>query len=945
MNFSVKGLFIALLLTLSASVAASAARITGTVTDSQGEPMIEATLRLLSARDSAFVSGVTSDVNGRFNIQNVKSGNYILQVTYLGYETLNTNVKVGTSNVSLKPLVLKESSVMLKEAVVTGVKSDVTVKEDTIEFNAGSYKTPPNAVIEDLLKRLPGVDVDSDGKITVGGKQVTKFLVNGKDFFSDDPKVASKQLPVDIVEKLQVIDRKSDLARLTGVDDGEEETVINLSVKPGMDNGYVGQANVGMGTDDRYAGNFNVNRFWNGNQVSLLGNFNNINQLGFTDGGEGRFNRYGGGNGITTSQALGVNFNVGRQDETFRMGGDVQYGHTDQNTRNSRERQYLFADSTSYQSSRSGSRDRGHNVRANLRIQWKIDSLNTLEFRPTFSLNFNKSYSNDSSLTLAGDAARTEVTRSNNRGSSDGHSYDIGGELWYNHKSSRRRGRSFSFSFEYKTSDTREDDYSTSLNRFYLLDSISLQDKVTDSHSWNNSIGGRLTWTEPIGDVSNGRFLSLSYRLNYRWNNSDKLVYQHPVDYPEMGDPIVDYGSLDFDDELSNRFRNDYFNQRIQLGFKQVRSAYTFDGGITLTPSMTKSIDLINEDRNLPARWVWNVAPYLRYRYRLKKRRNINFDYRGRSSQPSLKQLQPVPDMTNPLRVIIGNPNLDPTFTHNLRLNFNDYNEESQRSITLRFEGSVTQNSIVSLTTYNAETGGQVTTYKNVNGNYDGRLFSMLSLPMRNRHWQMNFNLMGSYNQNIGFNNGQRNRSNNLSVAPSMSVAFRPENWEAELRPYYRLQNTRNTLNTRNNQNVKNFGGRFNGSWYSPFGLVVTTDLNFTASRGMATGYNTDEWMWNASISYQFLRNRTGTIMLRAYDLLQQRKSIRRSVTANYIDDTSYNALTRYFMVSFTYKINTFGKNRPKDRNEGMGPGGFGGPGGRGGYGGGRGGFGGGRPR
>ena len=251
------------------------------------------------------------------------------------------------------------------------------------------------------------------------------------------------------------------------------------------------------------------------------------------------------------------------------------------------------------------------------------------------------------------------------------------------------------------------------------------------------------------------------------------------------------------------------------------------------------------------------------------------------------------------------------------------------------------QNSIVSKTTFSPETGGQVTTYTNVNGNWSSSLFSMLSLPFRNKNWQFNANMHASYNQNIGFNNGLRNRSNSLNLRPSIAIAFRPEAWEFELRPYYGLQNTRNTLQSAVNRNVQDYGGSFYAVWYAPFGLVINSDLTFSTTSGYSAGYDQKQWMWNASISYQFLKGREATVMLRGYDLLQQRKNISRSVTANYIDDSSYNSLTRYFMLSFSYRFNTFGKgSKNSNRGEFEGPGGFGGPGG----GGGRPGGGGGRP-
>lgn len=335
--------------------------IRGVVADPDREGLVAATVKLLNEKDSTFVKGAKSGNNGSFVISDVNKGRYIVEATYLGYAASHRNVTVNASNVRLDTIMMQESDYELGEVVVKGILTEIKVMEDTIEYNAGAYKTQPNAVIEDLLKRLPGVEVDSDGKITVNGKEVSKILIEDKEFFSDDPKVASKNLPVNMIDKLQVVDRKSDLARMTGVDDGEEETVINLTVKKGMKNGWFGNAEAGYGTDSRYNANFNVNRFWNDNQFTLLGNFNNVNQLGFTDGNASRFRRFGGTTGITTSQAFGINFNVGNK-EIFRVGGNVMYSHTDRDNRTSTEREYLVLDQMS--SIGKYTRDKGHNIRA-----------------------------------------------------------------------------------------------------------------------------------------------------------------------------------------------------------------------------------------------------------------------------------------------------------------------------------------------------------------------------------------------------------------------------------------------------------------------------------------------------------------------------------------------------------------------------------------------------
>ncbi len=744
-------------LTLGAATAL-AYDIKGKIVDSDGEPMVAATVKLLAAKDSTFINGVKTNIDGNYSLTGVKSGNYIVEAMYIGYRTTHKDTKIGSKSVTLEPIVLEMSAIELQEVTVVGVASEIKVKEDTVEYNAGSYKTQPNAVVEDLLKRLPGVEVDSEGKITANGKEVKKILIEGKEFFADDPQVASKNLPVEMIEKLQVVDRKSDLARLTGVDDGEDETVINLTVKKGMQNGYFGAA--------------------------------------------------------------------------------------------------------------------------------------------------------------------------------DGHSLEFGARLIYSHSFRRHRGRSFSISAEYNHSNIREHENTFSRNLFYLLnDSVDIYDQEASNHSWTDRMSARLTWTEPLGNVKNGRFLTFAYNLNYRWNNADNMIYDHPL-LPMPGPdgfPEVDYSQLIFNPDLSNRFRNDYFNQDIRLGFRQVTKSINFEGGISLVPQMSKSIDLINSDRDIDSRWVVNVAPFLRYRHRFSKTRSLNIHYRGRSSQPSLTQLQPVPDMSDPMNIIYGNPALDPSFSHNMNIRFQDFNTERQRSIMLMANMSLTQNSIVSNITRDRETGAQTTRYENVNGVWSARVMSIFSQPLRNKFWQINNHLFVNYNRNVGFNNGQRNRSGSLMVAESFGIAFRPDNLELELRPNYRLQTTHNSLQGVGGQTVHTYGGTFSAYYSTPIGVILNSDLTYSGSAGYAAGYNQKQWMWNASISYQFLPSRSLTVALKAYDLLNQRSNISRTITANYIDDTMINDLTRYFMLTVSYKFNTFGKgNMPTDRNM-RGPGGPGGPGGHGG--------------
>ncbi len=912
---------LALVGTIACSVAYN---IRGTIVDVEGGACPGASVRLLRAKDSTMVNRAIADQNGVFIIADVQRGRFIVEVSYVGSATAYRDVRVSKANVNLDTIKLSDNALVLREAVVQGVRTPIKVMEDTIEFAADAYKTAPNAVVEDLLKRLPGVEVGSDGKITSNGKEVTKILIDGKEFFSDDPKVASKNLPVNMIDKLQVVDRKSDLARITGVDDGEEETVINLTVKKGMKNGWFGSLEGGYGTEERYKGSFNVNRFWNDNQITILGGINNINEPGFTDGASGRFRRFGGSNGLKTSKALGVNFNVGNK-EIFRVGGNVMYSYTDQRTRMNQDRQYLFVDSTSYLNSARYTRDNGHNVRADFRIQWKPDSLNTLEIRPNMSYNSSRSFSNDSSLTSAGDAMRSPVTRSNNIVKSHGDSWEFGVNLIYNHRFASRPGRSFSVNARFRSSNVHEYEDSWSRNLFYLMnDSLDLYDQYATDHTWSNTVSARATWTEPLGNPKNGNFLTLAYNIQYRWNNADRLTYDNTNPDPDgLLFGSANGSDLIFNEVLSNSFRNDYMNQDIRVGYKHVSKASTLDVGLSLVPQSSSSRDLIDSARDIPTRNTFNYAPYLRYRWKISKQTSLNVNYRGRSSQPSMSQLQPVADVSDPLRIVVGNPNLSPTFTHTLRLRFQDFNAEAQRSIMAMVFANLTQNSIVSKTTFDSSTGGQTTTYDNVNGVWNAFGMFMYSMPFSGmRTMQFNVHTGFQYQHNVGFNNTLRNTSSSINWNIAPALAWRPEYVELELRPRYGIQSTSNSIQKGSDRKVHTYGGMFYGAYNSPFGLVLNTDLSYSATSGYSDGYDTRQWLWNASIGYQFLRNRSATVTLKAYDILGQVKSVRRNITANYIDDTSYNTLGRYVMLTVSYRFSTFGKGNEPSLRRRMGPGG-----------------------
>ena len=924
-----KRFFLPAALLMAVGCSAFAAVVSGRISDTEGESLPGASVTLRSLPDSTRVAGTMADFDGEFAIGDLLPGDYNILFSMVGLTDLPLNFKVETDRdtIRMDNITLSENAVLLNEVTITAVRPAVVAKEDTLEFNAGSFHTNPNATVEDLLKKLPGVEVGTDGSISSGGKSITKILVNGKEFFNDDPQAATKNLTADMVEKVQVIDKKSDLALLTGVDDGEEETVINLTVKKNMQNGWFGTVKAGYGTSGRYEASLNANYFKNGNQVSIIGGANNINELGFGDSGRGRFRDFGGNGGITTSQRLGVNFNVGNE-EIFRVGGNVFYSHSSRDSWQRSATQYLFPDSVSYQNSENHTDDRGHNVNADFRIQWKPDNANTLDFRPRFTLNYRNSDLNNISSLYYDDQVNggfIDVNSIRNLQNNKGLSYRVEGDLIYNHNVLSHPGRSFSTQLRYSLSNTRQYGTTWSKITYYLMnpdDDDDGQDlfRYLNNHQWSNTLEGRLTWTEPLGDPKRGNYINVAYRISSQWSNADKLTYDLDLDaYSGGALPTFSSAPLgapyfaEYLPEMSNRFRNKFLTQELQVGYKKVSKNLNLEAGLLFSPSMSSSTDLINSARNIPTRWVYNVGPFARIRLKFWEKGSLNINYRARTSQPSMSQLQPVADVSDPLNVIEGNPNLKPTFTQSIMARFSNYNTPRQQSVAAMINASYSLNSIVNYTTTDRTTGKRTTTYRNVNGNLSLMGMAMINQPFSDRRWRYNARLMGRYSSVPGYINGDFNRSGNLILSPSAGVTFSNDIFQASLNPTYTFNMATNSLAEQPDRYVHSYGFTADASVYLPFGLEVGSDINYSYNTGYNSGFERRQALWNATTSYSVLKDRSLTFSVRVYDILQQKKSISRTVSANMIVDSEQNDLTRYFMFSVAWRFSSFQKSDSPD--------------------------------
>lgn len=886
----------------------SGVNVTGSVVEQGSDtPIEQATVRLLNVKDSAMVRGAVSARNGSFTLKNVKKGSYLLHITFIGYDPLYQPLQItGKKNpVNVGKLELSDGAIELGEAVVIGKAPEVTVRNDTVEYNADSYKVTEGSVLEDLLKKMPGVEVDSEGKITVNGKEVKKVMVDGKEFFSDDPKVASKNLPAKMIDKLQVLDKKSDMAQMTGFDDGEEETVINLTVKPGMKQGWFGNAYGGYGSKDRYEGNAMVNRFVNNDQITFMGGANNTNNMGFSDlastmfsgmgGGGGRRGGFGAGSGITSSGNAGLNFSKEFKPDKLTLGGNTRYSHSDNDARSKSDRQNILpGDSSSYDNSEAMSRTKSDNFGVDFRLEWKPDTMTQLIFRPSFSFSHSMNDNFSDATTLDNERDTVNTNKSSNYSESNG--YNLNASIDFSRKLNNK-GRVFSATLSGGNSDS----YSDGMNRsdiVYFNQTDALKNSIIDQRSRYDNKGfnyrAYVSWVEPIG---HNNFIQATYSISQRKQEALKNVYNQDADGI--------YNVLD--SAYSQSYRNNFISQRASLSFKSQRAKFNYTIGLNLDPSYSSSENFVGDTTlSKITRKVVNLSPMAQFNYMFDKRTNLRIMYNGRTSQPSMTQLQPVADISDPTNITIGNPDLNPRYTNNVFIRFQQFTPEKQRAFMIMANGSYIINDIVSYTSYNQETGVKTTTYKNVNGNYSGNVRMMLNTPLKNKKFSINSMTMASFANSNGYINEEKNTNRNLILSERGGIDFRSSYLDLGVNGNIRYNATSNSLQKENNQNTFNYGAGGYTTIYLPLNFKIESDVNWSTNSGYGDGFKQNEVLWNASASKSFLKNNQGTLRFKIYDILQQRSNISRSITASYIQDSEYNTLGSYFMVHFIYRFSIF---------------------------------------
>ncbi len=930
------------------------------------EPVELAAVQLLSLPDSAQVAGMTTSAQGYFSLSKQKPGKYLLKVSFIGYITKVIPVQL-TANVPAKKMgniELATDAVMLKEAVVVAEAPQVTVVEDTLMYNSSAYRTPEGAMLEELVKKLPGAEIDDDGNVKINGKELKKIMVDGKEFFGGDVKTGLKNLPVDMVDKLKTYDKKSDLARVTGIDDGEEETVLDLTVKKGMNQGWFGNADLGAGTKDRYTGRMMLNRFIDNTQFSIIGSANNVNDQGFSGGGGGP--RWRSNNGLNATKMLGATFAT--QTNKIELGGSVRYNFQDGDISSINSSERFLQNGNSYSNSNNKNRNKGTNVNADFRMEWKPDTLTNIIFRPNFSYGRTNNASLSESGTfnedpfnlvanpndylnfdnLSDDLLKDiRVNATNSASLSKGNSLSGNATLQVNRKLNNK-GRNLTFRGVFGYGDNDNDQYTQSETRYYQLlnhlggDSILYRNQYITTPTHNYNYTAQVTYSEPIAKAT---FLQFSYQFQYKYSKSDKTTFDL-LDYPDwtIGGTLPSGYEAHAVDSLSKNAEYRYYNHDASVGLRFIRQKYQLNVGMSFQPqnstlSYKKGDYMIDTTRT-----VFNFAPNMDLRFRFSKVSQLRFTYRGRSSQPTMENLLPITDNSNPLNIRMGNPGLKPSFAHTMRLFYNTYNAEKQRGIMTHFSFTATQNSISNSTRYNEETGGLITRPENINGNWNAFGLFGFNTALRNKKYTINTFTNINYQNNVAFlynqdtKNNDRNTSTGLMLGERVTGSYRNDWFEFSLNGSINYTAERNKLRPENNQEPYTYSYGASTNITMPWKMTLATNITNQSRRGYRdSSMNRNELIWNAQLAQSLLKG-AGTISFEVYDILRQQSNISRSLTADMRSVSEYNGINSYCMVHFIYRLNIFGSKaaREKMMNSG-GRRGFGGPGrGPGGFGGGR---------
>ncbi len=910
----------------------TAGSVKGKLLDTTGHQSLkDATVSILNPKDSTLEKFVLSKEGGVFQLNNVAFGTYLLKISFKGYFPFNKNVEISQTNpvLDLGNLYMKVWADTLPEVIVK--ESPIKMKGDTTEYTAGAYATKPNAVAEDLIAKMPGFDVDKNGNIKHGGETVTQVTVDGKKFFGgNDPKMATRNLPPDVIDKIQVFDDQSDQSKFTGFDDGNRVKTINIVTKKDKRKGYFGKVVGGAGTEGTYDASVNMNRFNGNQQISVIGQANNINKQNFTSQniGGGRNNVSIGGSGsgagssgITTTYSGGLNYRDawGKNTEAY---GSYFYNNqrTDLEQQSLTQNLIASSDSSNFIDKYSGSQGNVENHRLNFNLESKIDSANSIVFRPNITFQNSKPVSSSQTTTTGGELGGTPINSVVTKNHSVNSGYNISGaNLQFRHRFAKKY-RTLSLDLGFSNSYNKGDGYNYSINTFYKpFYKIDTLNQYYNDTSKSFSFNPTISYTEPLGK---NQILELRYSFSYNENNSINNTYRYDN---------TSKGYTRFDSLFSNSYNYLATTSNVMLSYRFQQQKYNFNIGTGIqftdltSDNITKNV--------LVSRNYINITPQANFTYNFARTQALRIFYNGRTGQPSVSQLQPIATTSDSINFQVGNPNLNPQFTHTIRALFNSFDPVTQKVMFASVNATVITNDIQSVIV-NKLNGGRTTSYTNLNGTYNVNGSFTYGFPLKKPKSNLNFITNIAYNQSqslvidsaifIGtvINNYTRNTTLGENIRWSTNLK---DNFDMSFAGGVTYNIARYTMQPTQNANYFSYNFSVDATYYTNSGWIVAAGFDYSYQGNRPAGYNISVPLITPSVAKQFLKNKAGELRLSCFDLLDANKSSTRTISGNTIVDTRTNVLTRYFMLTFTYNLRNFASGRQGQGGQQRMPGFFGG--------------------
>lgn len=906
------------------------------INNSDGSPVEMAAVQLYkmtSARDSSMVTGVQADLNGEYWLTSIPAGDYKIWVSSIGFKPQSKTIKVQ-NNLAVPTIRLQEDVALLQEIQVKGKAAEMTVKGDTIEYNTAAYQVGENAMVEDLLKKMNGVQVDKEGKVTINGEEIKGVRIDGKKFFGDDVQAATKNIPADMIQKIQVIDEKSDMAKLTGFEDDETERIINLTLKEDRKKGVFGNYNAGLGADIypamdkwrakddmRYTAGVFTNILAGESQTTVIGSANNTNEI---RSGRGR-GMFGGQNsGITWAENIGINTNIDFTDKIAKrdnqssllFGGDVAFNHSLNNMHSLSNKESYSGPVTIFNTDSTDKDSHGWDVNARFELEYQIDTLNKIILKP--NIGYTNSYSDeDKTYIYRRDSADASIAQNKTQDTiTSGSQYrynksediKMGLQMIYNHKF-YKPGRSVTLNLNVDFTNNKGKTTTDAKDR--LADTTKI-DQYTHSKSNTLNLRLRTSWVEPIAGHNHFLETVIMFGTNLRRSNKDQY------DFNNQDSAYI------YSEDFSNRLENTFFQESISLSYRYIKSNTDLTIGAQFNPSQTISRTYygtaLARDTTI---YAWNWSPTVRFKYNFGKKEFARIHYRGRNNQPSINQMEPVRNNSNAMNETVGNLGLKPAFAHNIHAMYSKFDQDKFWSLMTGLHATVTQDALVNNSIYD-KTGKlyqQTVNAKGTPWNISGDL--MFNTPFANKLLQFNTRTSLSYNERLMYIShemdadvihdmmdrdcfplGEESKTGNITVQENLALRLTHDIVDLGVVGNISYTRTLNNLNSSSLSNVLDWSITGDVTFHLPKSWNIAADCGYTARYGYTGLNNVNEVILNASIDKSW---GNATLALKAYDLLHQKKNIVQIINENSITYQQCNTLPTYVMLTFTYKFNKMG--------------------------------------